>query len=87
LEDINTSNKLIGKRIIESALSLDEALTDILKKEAKVLKAGTKDGTNPEELLKIISLIRNIIMALTLTDYRLKTGIDLYLGNKENNDI
>lgn len=84
MEESDTSNKLIGKRIIDSAINLDEVLTEILKKEAKVLTVGTKGGASPEELLKINSLIRNIIMALTLTDDRIKTGINLYFGNNEN---
>lgn len=79
---ILTSNKLIGIEIIENAISIDEALISILKIELKQLKKYKENETNEENLRRTIHLIRNIIIALTLTDDKLKLGIELY-----NNDV
>lgn len=81
MDDSTTDNRLIGIKIIENAIKLDETLIEILKKESRILKVGSKGEINPDELQKINSLIRNIIMVLTLTDDRIKTGINLYFGN------
>lgn len=81
MDDSPDSNRLIGIKIIESAIALDDALVEILIKESKILKVGTKNGISPEDLSRINTLIRNIIMVLTLTDDRIKTGINLYFGS------
>lgn len=76
--------KLIGKRLIEAAVNLDESLVEILKVEVKRLKQLAKNNNDIAELQRINNLIKNIILALTITDEKIRTGIDLCLGNAES---
>lgn len=80
-------NKLIGKKMIETAISLDESLVEILKVEIRGLKQLAKNNNAPEEMHKINNLIKNIIIALTITDEKIRTGIDLCFGSKKNNQF
>ncbi|MDD4503955.1 MAG: hypothetical protein PHS15_03895 [Clostridiaceae bacterium] len=81
MDEKNSSNELIGRKMIETAVSLDESLIEILKIEIRRLKQLAKTNNAPEELHRTNNLIRNIIMALTITDEKIKTGIDLCFGN------
>ncbi len=78
-------DELVGKRMICNAVSLDESLSEILKVEAKRLKIAAKKELQIEELQKINRIIKNVIMALTITEDKLKTGIELYLNSKSKN--
>lgn len=77
MEDNNLINKLIGKKMIENAINLDESLAEILRLEVRKLKILMKTANSPEELLKTNNMIKNIIIALTLTEEKIKMGIDL----------
>jgi len=79
--EINAS--FIGKKIIENAVKLDESLVDILKIEVRRLKQSIKSNNNLDELQRTNNLIKNIIIALTITDERIQTGIDLCMNNSE----
>lgn len=83
MDEKNLCNALIGKRMIETAVNLDESLVEILKVEVRRLKQLTKGNYAPEEMQRTNNLIKNIIMALTITDEKIKTGIDLCFGNIE----
>ena len=78
LEEIS-EDKLIGKKMIEAAVSLDESLAELLKVEIRRLKQLAKNGVS-EEIQKTNNLVRSIIIAITLTDGKIKAGLDLYLG-------
>ena len=83
MDEKYVSNELIGKKMIENAVNLDESLAEILKVEVRRLKQLIKINTAPEELLRTNHLIKNIIIALTITDEKIKTGIDLCFGSTE----
>lgn len=75
---------MIGKKIIETASRLDESLAEILKVEVNRLKQLIKNKSSNDELLKTNTLIKNIIMALTVTEEKIKIGMDLYMENTKN---
>jgi len=74
-EELN--DKQLGRKMIETAVNLDEALVEILKLEVRRLKILLKSDSVPEGLQSTSNIIKNIIIALTLTDDRIRTGIDL----------
>jgi hypothetical protein len=84
LDEKGINNNLIAKKMIEAAVSLDESLVEILRIEVKRLKQLLKGSSNIEELQRTNNLIKTIIMALTITDEKIKTGIELYDGSSEN---
>lgn len=84
MDEKNLCNDLIGKKMVETAVNLDEALVEILRVEVKRLKQLAKNNNAPEEMQKTSILIKNIIMALIITDEKIKTGIDLCFGSKTN---
>lgn len=82
--DETNLNRLIGKKMIETAINLDESLAELLKIEVKRLKQLTKSDNALEELQRSNKLIKNIIMALTITDERIKTALELYFNSTES---
>jgi hypothetical protein len=84
LDESNSDNILLGKRMIETAVNLDESLVDLLKIEIKRLKQLLRNDVAYEELHKTNNLVKNIIILITLTDEKIKTGLDLYLGKHLN---
>jgi hypothetical protein len=86
MEEKNINNILLGKMIIENAINFEESLIEILRIEVKRLKQLLKNNSNLEELYKTNSLVRSVIMALTITDEKIRTGIDLCMCNCENQD-
>jgi hypothetical protein len=78
-------NRLIARKMIETAIKFDESLVEILKVEVKRLKQLAKSNSNSdiEELQKTNRLIKNIIIALSITDEKIKTGIDFYMSESE----
>ena len=86
MDDKNISSKIIGKKMIETAVHLDESLAEILKVEVKRLKQLAKSSNALEELQRTNHIIKNIIIALTITDEKIKTGIELCFSSNENED-
>jgi hypothetical protein len=77
---------LVGKKLIKTAINIDESLVEILKVEVKRIKKLAKNCDTIEELQKTNNLIKNIIMAFTITDDKIRMGIDLCLkGNDSGN--
>lgn len=86
MDEKNSSNELIGKKMLETAILLDESLVEILKVEVLRLKKSVKNNDTVQEMKKTNSLMRNIIMALLLTDEKIKTGMELCFGDIEINN-
>lgn len=80
----NMDNAVLGQTLILAAVSLDEALADLLKVEIKRLKQLSKEDVFFDETQKLYSLVRSIIMALTLTDEKIKAGMVLCKGLNQN---
>lgn len=78
MSDNNISNRLIAKKMIDTAINLDGVLVEILRIEVKKLKQFEQKDNAIEELQRTNNLIKNVIMALTLSDEKIRTGIDLY---------
>jgi hypothetical protein len=76
-------NKRIGIKILETAVRMDETLVDILKLEVKHLKQQVKNNTYFEDVQRTDKLIRNIILALTVTEERMRTGLDIIKDSKD----
>lgn len=83
LDDKLLYNELIGKKMIETALNLDESLVEILNIEVKRLKQLVEGNNAPEEMQRTNNLVKNVILALTITDEKIKTGIDLCFSKTE----
>lgn len=81
---MDDDNVMIGKRMIKTALDLDESLSELLKVEVRRLKQLAKDKTTFEDIQRTNNLIRNVIIAITLTEEIIKTGLELYHGRYEN---
>ena len=73
----------IGKKIIQTAIDFDESLVEILKIEVKRVKQLLKNNCDPMELQKTSKLMKYIIMALIITDEKMKAGIDFYMSSNE----
>lgn len=68
---------LIGIKIIEAGIKLDEGLADLLKFQVKSLKRLVKDESPIDEIQKANVLLRNIIIALNMTEEKIRSGISL----------
>ncbi len=69
---------LLGKKMIEAAINLDEALFSLLKVEIRRLTSALKKKESTEEdARKIANLIRSLIIAIQLTNEKVETGLDL----------
>ncbi|NLN43680.1 MAG: hypothetical protein GX152_05745 [Methanosarcina sp.] len=62
---------------------MDESLVEILRMEVKRMKQLAKSDIAADEFQKTNNTIKNIIIALLITDEKLKTGIDLYMNNSK----
>ncbi|HWR19665.1 MAG TPA: hypothetical protein VN608_08580 [Clostridia bacterium] len=82
MADNSIDNASLGKSLILDAVNMDEALAELLKVEVKRLKKLVKEDAFFEEAQKTHTLLRYIIMALTLTDEKINVGINL-CKNKE----
>ncbi|HOV70255.1 MAG TPA: hypothetical protein PLZ84_08035 [Clostridia bacterium] len=72
---------VLGQRIIESAINLDQALIDLLKLEVKRLKRLNADIT-VEELELINNLVKKIIFSLSLSEEKIRLGTELIISAK-----
>lgn len=79
----NNENAVLGKKLITAAVNLDEALAELLKVEIRRLKQLSKCDTHLEEFQKTINIVRSVVMALTLTEDKIKTGVSLCRDNKD----
>jgi hypothetical protein len=77
MADNSINNASLGKALILDAVHVDEALAELLKVEIKRLKKLVKEDAFFEEAQKTHTLVRYIIMALTLTDEKINTGVNL----------
>jgi hypothetical protein len=80
LDDKIPDSVIIGKRMIETAINLDESLAELLRVEVRRLKSLNKESDAHKEMQNTGNLVRSIIIAISLTDERIKTGLELYLG-------
>lgn len=76
-----TSNKSltefeIGKQIIKSSVKLDESLAQLLQLKVQVIKKSLKNN-DTKEIEELHKLLKIIILALTMTDEKMKYGIQL----------
>lgn len=70
-------NTGVGKKLIASAIKIDESLADLLKVETQKIKKLLKTDTSTDTFKNSNLLLRNIIFALLLTDEKIQYGIDL----------
>lgn len=78
MNDDRSDEVLLGKKIVETAIKMDESLADLLKIEIKRLRQIPTTTGDYEEMHHIMKLVRSIIIAITLTDEKIRNGLDLY---------
>jgi len=78
---VDDNRYVLGQRIIESAINLDQALIDLLKLEVKRLKRLNADIT-VEELELINNLVKKIIFSLSLSEEKIRLGTELIISAK-----
>ncbi|SET70425.1 hypothetical protein SAMN05660297_03211 [Natronincola peptidivorans] len=81
--DASINYSKLGKAMIETALLVDENLASLLKVEAQKIRKLLKSDVSLEELETTNTLIKNIIMAMMLTDEKMRYGLELCKINKE----
>lgn len=75
----------IGKQLIVNAISIDETLNEILKLEIKKVKNALNTQYEVDSIDALTKTLRNVIIALTLTEEKIKTGMILWnTDNKDN---
>lgn len=79
----NMDKYLMGKKIIIAGINIDEGLAELLKFQIKSLKRLVKDNSPIDEIQKANSLLRNIIIALSISDEKIKLGIALCEEDEE----
>lgn len=82
------NKKALGKKIILSALKIEESLADIMRLEAKILRKKCVNGAENEDIKRINNMIKNVLFTLTIIDDRIEKGFDLMNDNisEENED-
>lgn len=66
---------LMGKKMINVGIKLDEGLADLLKFQIKTLKKLVKNDYPIDEIQKANTMLRNIIIALNITDEKIRNGL------------
>jgi hypothetical protein len=78
----NKNEKYLGGKLILSALKLDESLAELLKIEVKWFKKFKMHNFDHDELKRMNTLLKNTIIALTLTEEKIRMGIELFNNDK-----
>jgi hypothetical protein len=73
--DKKSENYLLGKMIIEAGVKLDEGIASLLKFQVKALNELLKNESPIDEIHKANILLRDIIIALNITEEKIRTGI------------
>lgn len=73
----SNDNKDIGKKMILSAIKMEESLSRVIKVETQLIRRQLHEGNSKEELVDINKTIKNVIMSLMILDERIKTGLHL----------
>jgi hypothetical protein len=69
--------KKIGRRMLLSAVKMEDSLAELLKAEAKILRKSTLEGASNEDIQRTNRVIRYLFFSLTMIDDRIKTGLSL----------
>ena len=72
-----------GTKIILTALKVEEALAELLKGETKKMKMTLGNEDCIEELKKINTLLKNTIIAMMMTEEKIRMGISFYEKDTE----
>lgn len=75
-EDTEKNYKL-GKRLIDSAVTIDEALAEMLKLEIKRAKKTINIQYEKDSISNLIRVLRTVIATLILTEEKIKIGMEL----------
>ena len=81
-------NHDIGKQLIVSAIKIDESLNEILKLEIKKVKNALNTEHEVDSVYSLSKSLRNVIIALTLTEEKIRTGMlfwDTDIKDNESN--
>ena len=59
--NIFLNKKELGKKIVLSAIKMEESLSDLLRAEARLLRKKCKDGAGREDLIRVNKMIKHVI--------------------------
>lgn len=74
----SSQKKSTGEKMILSALSMDEALAELLKAEVKNLKKMLGKESFVAEAVQMNHLLKKIIAAMMMTEEKIAQGIEIY---------
>lgn len=77
----------IGKQLIVNAISIDETLNEILKLQIKKVKNALNTQYEVDSIDALTKTLRNVIIALTLTEEKIKTGMILWNTDSKDNGV
>lgn len=69
--------KVIGRKMILSAIKMEESLAKVIQVETQLIRKQLKEGNSQENIININKSIKNVIMSLMILDERIKSGLDL----------
>ena len=76
----------IGKQLIINAIKIDETLNEILKLEIRKVRKALNTDNEVDSINALSKTLRNVIIALTLTEEKIKTGMSLWNTNSKDNE-
>lgn len=73
----NIDEKLIGKKMILTAIKMEDTLANLLQVEVRILKKKLTNNCPNDDIQNVNKIIKNIILTLTVLDDRIKNGMEL----------
>ena len=86
ISDIS-QNYDIGKQLIVNAIKIDETLNEILRLEIRKVKKALNTDHEVDSINALSKTLRNVIIALTLTEEKIKTGMILCNVDSKENEV
>ena len=77
----------IGKQLIINAIKIDETLNEILKLEIRKVRKALNTDNEVDSINALSKTLRNVIIALTLTEEKIKTGMYLWNTDRKDNEV
>lgn len=69
--------KALGKKIVLSAIKIEESLAVLLRSEAKVLRKCCLNRVEVDDIKRANRMIKYVLFTLTIIDDRIEKGLDM----------
>jgi hypothetical protein len=83
----DTQSYDIGKQLIINAIKIDETLNEILKLEIRKVRKSLNTDNEVDSINALSKTLRNVIIALTLTEEKIKTGMSFWNTDSKDNEV